>query len=126
MGKRSRPKPERLAEKLLQIRNAYGLSQNEMISRLGLTKELIQADISSFERGIREPPLPYLLDYARTAGGRDCGRILEILLDDELDLPEKLTSDPQHGIVRPVSRIKGGKEGKRRTKPSKTEKGKSV
>jgi transcriptional regulator with XRE-family HTH domain len=113
MGKRSRPKPERLAEKLLQIRNAYGLSQNEMIRRLGLTDELVQADISAFERGVREPPLPYLLDYARTAGGKDCGRILEILLDDELDLPEKLASDPMHGVVRPVVRIKGKKTGKR-------------
>lgn len=113
MGKRSRPKPERLAEKLLQIRNAYGLSQNEMIGRLGLTDELIQADISAFERGVREPPLPYLLDYARTAGGKHCGCILEILLDDELDLPEKLVGDPMHGVVRPIVGPKGKKAGKR-------------
>lgn len=116
MGKRSRPKPERLAEKLLQIRNAYGLSQNEMIRRLGLTDELVQADISSFERGVREPPLPYLLDYARIAGGKDCGRILEVLIDDELDLPEKLAGDPNHGVVRPVTGIKGKKTSKRRSR----------
>jgi transcriptional regulator with XRE-family HTH domain len=116
MGKRSRPKPERLAEKLLQIRNAYGLSQNEMIRRLGLTDDLVQADISAFERGIREPPLPYLLDYARTAGGKDCGRILEILLDDELGLPEKLASDPKHGVVRPIAEVKGKKAGKQRSR----------
>ena len=103
MGKRSRPKPERLAEKLLQIRNAYGLSQNEMIRRLGLTDGLVQADISAFERGVREPPLPYLLAYARAAGNKECGRILEILLDDELDLPEKLAIDPMHGVVRPIA-----------------------
>jgi transcriptional regulator with XRE-family HTH domain len=116
MGKRSRPKPNRLAEKLLQIRNAYGLSQNEMIRRLGLTDELVQADISAFERGIREPPLPYLLDYARTAGGKDCGRILEILIDDALDLPEKLASDPNHGVVKPVAGIKRKRADKRRSK----------
>ena len=116
MGKRSRPKPERLAEKLLQIRIAYGLSQNEMIRRLGRTDELVQADISAFERGVREPPLPYLLDYARTSGGRDCGRILEVLLDDKLDLPEKLASDPNHAVVRPVARIKGKKVGRRRSR----------
>ena len=96
MGKRSRPRPERLAEKLLQIRLAYDLSQNGMIRRLGLTDDLVQADVSSFELGTREPALPHLLRYARVAGVT-----VDVLIDDELDLPKKLAGDPMHGVVRP-------------------------
>ncbi len=42
MAKASRKKPERLAEKLLEIRQKLGLSQNGLIRRLGLTEELEQ------------------------------------------------------------------------------------
>lgn len=98
MGKRSRPRPERLAEKLLQIRLAYDLSQNGMIRRLGLTDELVQADVSSFELSTREPALPHLLRYARVAGVA-----VDVLIDDELDLPKKLAGDPMHGMVRPAA-----------------------
>ncbi len=83
MGERARVKPERLAEKLLQIRSALGLSQNELIRRLGV--ELSQNRISDYELGKGEPPLPLLLRYARLAGV-----CLERLVDDDLDLPEKL------------------------------------
>jgi len=38
MGKYPRRKQKRLAEKLLQIRLALGLSQNEMLRRLGAKK----------------------------------------------------------------------------------------
>ncbi|MGA9995971.1 MAG: hypothetical protein WBP93_11190 [Pyrinomonadaceae bacterium] len=95
MGKKSRPKPKRLAEKLLQIRNAYDLSQNGMIRHLGLTDELVQADISAFELGTREPALPHLLHYAQTAGVA-----VDVLIDDKVDLPKKLASDPMHGVVK--------------------------
>lgn len=101
MGKRSRPKPRRLAEKLLQIRMAYDLSQNGMIRRLGLGDELVQADVSSFELGTREPALPHLLRYARTAGVT-----VDVLIDDDLDLPKKLASDPLHGVVKAVTTSK--------------------
>jgi len=95
MGKKSRPKPKRLAEKLLQIRNAYDLSQNGMIRRLGLADELVQADISAFELGTREPALPHLLRYAQTAGVT-----ADVLIDDKVDLPKKLARDPMHGVVK--------------------------
>jgi len=85
MGRGARQRPARLAEKLTQIRLALGLSQNEMISRLGLTDELIREAVSAFELGTREPPLPVLLKYARAAGIST-----DVLIDDELDLPEKL------------------------------------
>lgn len=85
MGKASRQKPERLGEKLLQIREALGLSQNEMIKHLGLTDEISRNNLSVYESGKREPSLLVLLRYARAVG-----IALEILVDDKLDLPETL------------------------------------
>ena len=89
MGEKPRPKPARLAEKLLQVRSALGLSQNELIRRLGV--DLTQNRISDYELGKGEPPLPLLLSYARLAGV-----CLERLVDDELDLPAKLPVKSQH------------------------------
>jgi transcriptional regulator with XRE-family HTH domain len=91
MGTVRRPKPKRLAEKLLEIRLAFGLSQNELIGRLGFEKELVQGTISTYELGKREPSLPLLLKYARLAGV-----CVDVLIDDELDLPAKLPSKPKH------------------------------
>ena len=85
MGTFARRKPRRLAEKLLSIRKAYGDSQNTLLRRLGLADELTQSDISAFERGTREPSLLILLEYARTAGVW-----IDVLVDDDLDLPENL------------------------------------
>jgi transcriptional regulator with XRE-family HTH domain len=87
MGSVARQRSKRLAEKLLQIRTALGFSQNGMIKHLGLTEEMFQARISSYELGTREPPLPVLLAYARTANV-----YVDALIDDELDLPLKLPS----------------------------------
>ena len=91
MGTASRRKPTRLGEKILHIRTALGLSQNEMIARMGLTEELSQYNISTFERDVREPSLPVLLQYARAAGV-----CMDVLVDDDLDLPTKLPSIPKH------------------------------
>jgi Helix-turn-helix. len=85
MGKASRQKPERLGEKLLQIREALGLSQNEMIKHLGLTDVVSRNNLSVYESGKREPSLLLLLRYARAVG-----IALEVLVDDELDLPKEL------------------------------------
>jgi transcriptional regulator with XRE-family HTH domain len=87
MGTARRPKPKRLAEKLLQIRLALNLSQNDLIKRLDFEKELVQGTISTYELGKREPSLPLLLRYARLAGV-----CVDMLIDDELDLPTKLPS----------------------------------
>src|SRR6266566_3011714 len=91
MGKGSRPKPERLAEKLRQIRLALGLSQPEMHRRLGLEDEVEYTNISKYELGRNEPPLSTLLQYARVAGVH-----LEDIVDDELDLPEKLPGNVRY------------------------------
>jgi transcriptional regulator with XRE-family HTH domain len=85
MGKSSRPKPERLADKLLQIRTTLGLSQSEMLRRLGAEEQIDYTTISKYELGKNEPPLEILLQYARAAGVH-----MEALVDDELDLPQNL------------------------------------
>lgn len=83
MGKAKRPRPERLAEKLLQIRLALDLSQSELIKKLDFNElELVQGTISTYELGKREPSLPLLLKYARLAGVT-----VDVLIDDKLDLP---------------------------------------
>jgi transcriptional regulator with XRE-family HTH domain len=76
----------RLAVKLRQVRTALGLTQEQMFERLGETKTaLYPGHISLYEGGQREPPLPVLLRYARIAGV-----YVDVLIDDELDLPDKL------------------------------------
>lgn len=85
MGRASREKPARLAEKLLQIRTALELSQNGMLRRLGIAEKGYRNYISDFENGVREPSLPVLLKYARLVGVS-----MDVLVDDELDLPEQL------------------------------------
>jgi len=90
-----RPKPERLAEKLLQIRNALGLPQTEMWRRLGLEDSVTYDRISKYETGKNEPPLTILLQYARVAGVPT-----EVLIDDDLDLPEHLPGTTNHEEIR--------------------------
>jgi transcriptional regulator with XRE-family HTH domain len=85
MGKKARRKPERLAEKLTQIRAALGVSQSEMLKRLGVEDQIDYTAISKYEIGRNEPSLIILLRYARVAGVS-----METLVDDELDLPKKL------------------------------------
>jgi transcriptional regulator with XRE-family HTH domain len=52
------------------------------------------AQISDFERGRRVPALPVILEYARVAGV-----YMDVLVDDELDLPNRLPSSPKHGGI---------------------------
>ena len=85
MGTRPRSKPERLPEKLLAIRLALDLSQTEMLYRLGVEDLISYKQISKYETAVREPTLVILLRYARVAGVT-----MEVLADDELDLPAKL------------------------------------
>lgn len=90
MGVKARQRPERLAEKLLQIRVALGLSQSELLRRLGLEETISYKKISDYERGQREPSLIILLQYARAAGVST-----DVLIDDRLDLPAKLPANPK-------------------------------
>lgn len=85
----ARPKPVRLAEKLLAIRSRLngGVSQNELIRLMRLEDELEQERISKYERGVLEPPLHILAAYAEAAN-----IYVEVLIKDDLDLPETLPS----------------------------------
>lgn len=88
MGKSNRPRPARLAEKLLAIRQKIGgggLSQNDLLKKLGLEDELERDRISKYERGTLEPPLIVLLRYAELANV-----YLEAIVDDRINLPERL------------------------------------
>ncbi|PYS88215.1 MAG: hypothetical protein DMF64_20985 [Acidobacteria bacterium] len=101
----ARRKQRRLAEKLLQIRLSLGLSQSEMLKRLDAEDLIVYNQLSRYETGSHEPPLEILLRYARVANV-----YMEALVDDELDLPEKLPSPTKHEGIKRVS----GKKSKRR------------
>jgi transcriptional regulator with XRE-family HTH domain len=94
MGRTARQRPARLGEKLLRIRQALGLSQNRLIQQLGFS-ELVQGTISVYESGSREPSLIVLLAYARLAN-----IAVEALIDDEIDLPERLPANPKSDGIR--------------------------
>jgi DNA-binding XRE family transcriptional regulator len=83
MGQAPRNKPKRLGEKLLQIREALGLSQKEMAKRLsqrtGFT--ITQTHVSNYERDRVEPFLETTLAYARLANVE-----MNEIADDDLDL----------------------------------------
>lgn len=89
MGRGARMRPARLPEKIFKVREALGETQEGMVRRLGFT-EITREYISGFERGTREPPLPVLLRIANLAGV-----YVEVLIDDEIDLPEKLPAKPK-------------------------------
>jgi transcriptional regulator with XRE-family HTH domain len=82
MGRSYRARPKKLGPKLRQIRLSLQLTQQQMVSRLGVKDEpLYSASISQYEAGKREPPLLVLLRYARLYG---C--TMEELVDDKLKL----------------------------------------
>jgi transcriptional regulator with XRE-family HTH domain len=88
MGTRhARPQPDRLAEKLRQVRILLGYTLEEMAQALAQVKKSPpdKSYIYRFEEGTREPSLLVLLGYSRVAGVP-----LEVLVDDELDLPMTL------------------------------------
>ena len=108
MGKGKREKPARLAGKLAKIRKTFSLSQNEMLRRLGLSDKLTREEVSAYERGVREPSLLTLLKYAEAAGVW-----VDVLINDDLDLPDKLPCSPKHEGVK---RATASRSVKRRTK----------
>jgi transcriptional regulator with XRE-family HTH domain len=90
MGKAPGYKPARLGLKIVEIRRKLGLSQNGLIRHLGLEDELFQGDVSAFELGNRVPDLRTLLLLAKAVGV-----YVDVLIDDELDLPVKLPASPK-------------------------------
>jgi transcriptional regulator with XRE-family HTH domain len=72
---------------------SYGVSQTEMVRRLGVEDSIAYHRISEYETGKREPPLLILLEYARVAGV-----CLDALADDKVQLPAKLPREPKHKL----------------------------
>jgi transcriptional regulator with XRE-family HTH domain len=66
MGRSPREKPLRLAEKLIHLRKALNLSQDNLIEVLALKSHLSREEVSKYERGLRVPSLLTLLKYARS------------------------------------------------------------
>lgn len=91
----ARRRPRRLAEKLLHIRNALGLSQPALHRHLGIEDEVAYTRISEYELDKAEPTLMILLQYARVAGVPT-----EVLIDDSLDLPNKLPGTADHAEIK--------------------------
>lgn len=96
---RQKKRLKRLPEKLLEIRLKLGLSQGGMSRLLG-GDDAERAYISKYERGVLEPPLELLLEYARAISTTGRGEFLETLIDDSQDLPAKIPTDPSNYFLR--------------------------
>lgn len=99
MGHR-RPRPDRLGEKLRHIRETLDVSQPYMPARLGMP-DMHPGRISEYECNEREPSLLTLLAYADLAGVH-----VEVLINDKVNLPEKLPGLVHHGVIPRDSREK--------------------
>ena len=64
----------------MRIREARGLSQQEMAERLG--HEVTNKNISKYERARSVPPIEVVLAYARLAKVQ-----MEQIVDDDVNLP---------------------------------------
>ena len=78
---RKRARPQRLAEKLLAVRQRLALSQTQMVQRLNVQGHY--GRISEYERGTRQPSMLTLLAYARVAGVH-----IDDLVDDSIEVKQ--------------------------------------
>lgn len=90
-------KPKRLAEKLLQIREALGLSQQEMAERLNERAgvKITSKNVSNYERNKSTPYIEIVLAYARLANVT-----MNQIVDDDLEIeptewPEFIQAESQ-------------------------------
>ena len=86
MGTKRRTQPKKLKIKLKTIRIRMEVSQQkmaELLKHYAPKEVIVPGHISDFETGKREPSLIVLLAYSKLAGVH-----LEVLVDDELDLPK--------------------------------------
>jgi transcriptional regulator with XRE-family HTH domain len=62
-----------------------------MLRYLGVGEEYTREELSAYERGVRIPPLHVLLKYSKAV------RVwVNVLIDDELDLPAELPTRRMH------------------------------
>lgn len=96
MGQSPRPRPKRLAEKLRQLRELLGLTQEQLADAVSHIEAPPQpGHISEYERGRREPSLLFLLAVVRLSGIQ-----MEILVDDELELPRRLPAKTKRKAIK--------------------------
>lgn len=69
-----------------------------MLRHLGLDDKLTREELSAYELGVREPTLLTLLRYAQASG-----IYVDTLIDDSVDLPERIPSRPKHEGIRRAS-----------------------
>jgi transcriptional regulator with XRE-family HTH domain len=94
MGQSKRTQPKRLKYKLKAIRTHLDLTQEEMVLRLKkfAPGEFIDSGyVSRLETGKREPTLLILLAYSKLTGVS-----INALVDDDMDLPKRLSNRPKH------------------------------
>lgn len=112
MGRKHQQTLRNLSSKLHQIRSLLGLTEDEMIERLGRPRSVSERHIRAYELGKCEPPLALLLRYARVASVP-----LDLLADDDLKMPERLPAQaaPQAGVCpycrSPEAQVKDGRNG---------------
>jgi transcriptional regulator with XRE-family HTH domain len=104
MGKNPRRKQDLIGTKLRQIRDALELSQAQIAVRLQLPENFTRTIISNYENDEREPPLFVLLAYAREAG-----ICLDVIVDDEIELPKNIPANPVHRPIA-ITRLKSRKK----------------
>lgn len=91
MGRARRHQPSRLADKLKEIRERLEVSQTQMAKKLSDANPAPRrGHIAEFESGNRQPSLSVLLHYSRLAGIH-----MEVLVDDNMDLPKRLAGKPK-------------------------------
>lgn len=88
--------PKRLGPKLRQIREALGLTQEEMLKLLDLPPVVTQSTLSGYERNAKLPPYFVLARYGDVANVW-----VDVLIRDSLDLPARIpsTSKTKHGGI---------------------------
>lgn len=94
MGRGKRARPKRLQEKVSDIRRKLAITQDEMAALLvkyGAEETTHSGYVADFETGKRAPSLLGVLAYAKIIGV-----CTDVLLDDEMNLPDKLPSKAKH------------------------------
>jgi transcriptional regulator with XRE-family HTH domain len=80
-GMPPRPRPTKLGQKLLKIRQHLGLTQDQMAEAIGRTDSSRRSRVHEWETGKGQPDLASLLAYARLVGAST-----DVLIDDDCEL----------------------------------------
>ena len=82
MGRKSRPVPKHLGNKLLRIREKLDMRQEDLIKKVcPWLDKAARSIISEYETGKRVPSLVELLNYSRLGGVT-----VDDLIDDEVEI----------------------------------------